>query len=138
MPELKRYRIFISHAWTYNDSYYRLEKMLNGASNFFWENYSVPKDDPLKTKTKKELFQALYNQIKPTNTVIILAGMYVNYREWIEKEINIASEFNKPIIGIIPRGSQKTPQVIRDVSKTIVGWNTQSITDAIRKYAIRS
>ena len=138
MPQLKRYRVFISHAWTYNKSYFRLIDMLNKTPYFHWENYSVPRHDPLQTKTKRELTQALSNQIKPTNIVIILAGMYVNYREWIEKEINIALELKKPIIGIAPRGSQIIPQVIRKVAKIIVGWNTQSITNAIRRYAIRS
>ena len=101
MPLLKRYRIFISHAWTYNTSYYRLVDMLNSVPNFHWENYSVPKHDRLPTRTKRELNQALTNQIKPTNIIIILAGMYVNYREWIEREINIANDFQKPIIGIV-------------------------------------
>ena len=136
MPKLKRYRIFITHAWIHNDSYYRLINMLNSTTNFHYENYSVPEHKPLETRTKRELTQALSNQIRPVNIIIILAGMYVNYREWIDKEINIARELNKPIIGIQPRGSQRTPQIIREVSKTIVGWNTQSIINAIRRYAI--
>ena len=136
MPELKRYRIFISHAWTHNDSYYRLERMLNDAPYFHWINYSVPKHDPLNTKTKSQLTEALNNQISPTNIVIILAGMYVNFREWIEKEIDLSLEFNKPIISIVPRGNQRVPQVITNIAKTIVGWNTQSVVDAIRRYAI--
>ncbi len=136
MPELKRYRIFVSHAWEHNDSYYRLVDMLKAAKNFHWDNYSVPEHKPLGTRTNRELIQALYNQIKPTNIVIILAGMYVNYREWIDREINIASELNKPIIGLTPRGGQRTPQIITNVAKIIVRWNTFSITEAIRKYAI--
>ncbi|KKL10133.1 hypothetical protein LCGC14_2558880 [marine sediment metagenome] len=136
MPLLKRYRIFISHAWTYNASYYRLVEMLDSMPNFHWENYSVPEDAPLPTKTKRELNQALINQIKPTNIIIILAGMYVNYREWIEREINIADDFQKPIIGIVPRGAQVTPLAVSNVARIMVGWNTNSIIDAIRRYAI--
>ncbi|MHA1195167.1 MAG: TIR domain-containing protein [Promethearchaeota archaeon] len=136
MPPLKRYRIFISHAWSYNDSYNRLINMLNNAPYFDWVNYSVPSHDPLDTGTDKELYQALINQIKPTNIVIILAGMYVNYRQWIEKEIEIAQNFNKPMIGIVPRGSQRTPSAVSRVVKEMINWNTQSIVNAIRKYAI--
>ena len=47
MPELKMYDLFLSHAWRYNDDYYKLEKMLKEASLFKWRNYSVPKHDPL-------------------------------------------------------------------------------------------
>jgi len=61
MPKLKKYRIFISHAWTHNTDYYKLVEMLNKASYFDWDNYSVPEHAPKKTRTKKELFQALYN-----------------------------------------------------------------------------
>ncbi len=136
MSPSKTYRIFISHAWKHNESYYNLVEMLDKAQYFNWVNYSVPEHDPLGTKTKKELYDALTNQISPTNVVVILAGMYVPYREWIEKEIEISKNFNKPMIGIIPRGGQKSPTAVSDVVKTMVRWNTQSIVDAIRKYSI--
>lgn len=132
--ELKRSRIFVSHAWEYTDQYRRLENMLDEAPDFEYSNYSVPEHDPLHAKTKKELEEALYNQIRPTNVVIILAGMYVPYREWIQKEIDIAVELGKPIIGVAPWGSQKIPQAVQDVAEEIVSWSTSSIVSAIRKY----
>ena len=136
MPELKTYRIFISHAWKYDTEYYKLEKMLKDAPNFRWQNYSVPQHDPLDTTTKKELGQALHRQISPTHIVVILSGMYVAHREWIQKEIDIASEMGKPIIGIKPRGQERIPQAVQDVAKEMVGWYTSSIVSAIRKHAI--
>jgi len=136
MPELKTYRIFISHAWTYSDEYDRLVDMLNKAPYFYWQNYSVPAYDPLHTKTKRELEQSLYNQIRPTNIVIVLAGMYVPYREWIEKEIDIATEMKKPIIGVVPWGGERIPLRVQNAVNEMVRWNTSSIVDAIRKWAI--
>lgn len=65
MPEGKKYRLFISHAWTYSDDYFRLVDMLNKAKytdiSWDWQNYSVPEHDPLHAKSTKELEQALYN-----------------------------------------------------------------------------
>lgn len=136
MPELKTYRVFISHAWKYDTEYYKLEKMLKDAPNFRWQNYSVPQHDSLDTTTKKELKQALHRQISPTHIVVILSGMYVAHREWIQNEIEIASEMGKPIIGIKPRGQERIPQAVQDVAKEMVGWYTASIVSAIRKYAI--
>jgi len=130
------YNIFISHAWTYNDDYYRLENMLNEAPYFNWRNYSVPKHDSLDTATNAELEDALKRQIRPTNIVIILSGMYVAYRKWIQKEIDIALEMNKPIIGIRPLGQERVPEEIQNAAKEIVGWNTSSIVEAIRRCAI--
>ncbi len=136
MPELKKYRIFISHAWEYNDEYYRIVKMLNEAPNFDWANYSVPEHDPLHNKPKRELIEALRNQIRPTQIVIILAGMYVNYSEWIQEEIDIAQAFEKPIIGVKPWGSERIPLSVQEAAIEMVGWNTSSIVSAIRNYAL--
>ena len=52
MPKLHRYRLFISHAWEYNDDYYRLIGMLNNAPNFIYSNYSVPEHDPVDANNK--------------------------------------------------------------------------------------
>jgi len=136
MPELKSYAVFISHAWTYSTDYYRLEKMLDEAPNFTWRNYSVPKHDALAPVTSIELEAALRRQISPTNVVIILAGMYVPYRKWIQKEIDIALEMKKPVVGIIPWGQERTPQEVQSVAKEMVGWNTSSIVSAIRRHAL--
>jgi len=132
MPELRTYRVFISHAWAYNDEYYRLVNMLDSEPLFHWQNYSVPVHDP----EHGGLMQALYDQIKPVSIVIILGGMYVAYSDWIQREIKMAREMGKPIIGIYPWGSQRIPQAVQDVADEIVGWNTQSIVDAIRRLAI--
>lgn len=134
MSPLKTYRIFISHAWTHNDEYYRVTNMLDDAPRFSWRNYSVPEHDPKHTGSNKQLVQALYNQIKPTHAVIILAGMYVPHSSWIQKEIDIAREMKKPILGIVPWGGQKIPKAVQETANEIVGWNTNSIVSAIRRY----
>lgn len=41
------YNIFISHSWTYSDTYDRLIDLLNSDPGFYYRNYSVPKDDPI-------------------------------------------------------------------------------------------
>lgn len=130
------YSIFISHAWEYNNEYYRLEEMLNGVSGFEWLNYSVPEHDALDTATNRELIEALIDQIRPTNVVIILSGMYTTYRQWIQTEINIAEELNKPILGVIPWGQERIPREVQDVADEMVGWNTSTIIDAIRGLSI--
>lgn len=134
MPPLRRYYGFISHAWTYNDDYYRLESMLKDAPNFDFYNYSVPKHDPLITSSKV-LGDAIENQMRLAQFVLIIAGMYVAYSDWIQFEINYAVRTGKPIIGIRPRGSEVTPTAVSNVS-TMVGWNTLSIVQAIRNNAL--
>jgi hypothetical protein len=62
--------------------------------------------------------------------------MYVAYSDWIQTEIDIALEMGKPILGIVPWGSQRIPQAVQDVAEEIVGWNTDSIVGMIRQIAI--
>lgn len=136
MPRLKTYGIFISHAWTHNDEYYRLADMLKAAPRFSWKNYSVPEHDPKHARTEKQLVQALYNQMKPTHAVIILAGMYIKHSNWIQKEINIAAELEKPIIGLVPWGGQKVPKEVQDAADEMIGWNTNSVVNTIRRHCL--
>lgn len=136
MPELKTYALFISHAWKYNDEYYRLVNLLKEAPLFKWSNYSVPEHDPLGTKTDKELRDALNRQIRPVNAFLLISGMYVLHRDWIQEEIDIAKSYSKPIVGIRPRGAERIPLEVQLASVEMVAWNTNSIVAAVRKHAL--
>lgn len=136
MPQLRFYRLFISHAWIHNDDYYKLVNMLNNANNFEWQNYSVPEHDPLLVKNTRQLDESLIQQIRPTHAVIIISGMYAAYRQWIQREIEIAQEMNKPIIGIKPWSNERIPILVQNASCEMVGWNTDSIVNAIRRHSL--
>ena len=136
MPTLKTYDLFISHAWKYNDEYYRLVNLLNAAPNFRWRNYSVPEHDPAIVNNSRALHEALMRQVRPVNCVLVVSGMYTNHREWIQAEISYAQSLDKPIIGIRPWGHQRVPVDVQDAAHTMVGWNTASIVSAIRQHSI--
>lgn len=133
------YNLFISHSWTYSNEYQDLKGLLDNARNFEYLNFSVPKDDPIHTNgTDKQLYDAIYNKIRLCNCVLILSGVYSTYSKWIDKEIYICKhEFqnNKPIIGISPWGQQRDSAVVTANADIMVGWNTVSITEAIKKYS---
>jgi len=134
MPTLRTYKIFISHAWKYNDDYYRLVKFLNAASNFSWTNLSVPEHDPVADSVK--LTAALNDQMRPANVFLILSGIYVAHSDWINYEINFARRIGRPVIGIRPWGAERLPQAVQNGAVEIVGWNTDSIVSAIRSHAL--
>ena len=136
MPPLKTYRLLISHAWAYNAGYYRLVSLLDNAKNFRWCNYSVPEHDPADASNTSKLETALQDQMRPTQAVLIISGMYAAYSEWIQYEIDLAVGWDKPIIGIRPWGSQRIPTAVSSVAKEMVGWNTSSIVAAIRKHSL--
>jgi hypothetical protein len=135
VPTLRIYQLFISHAWDHNEDYYRLVQFLNAASNFKWANLSVPQHDPIKTLA--ELEYELHAKMRPANVFLVLAGIYVAHSDWIQYEIKFARRIGRPIIGIRPWGAERMPLAVQDAAAEIVGWNIDSIVDAIRRHALR-
>lgn len=136
MPALKTYVGFISHAWKYHEEYMRLEAMLKSAPQFTFRNASVPRTNGIPPPlTPVKLQNALVEQIRISNVVLILSGMYAAHSDWVHTEISIATSYQKPIIGIIPWGQKMIPKVVQDASKEMVHWQTDSIVAAIRKHA---
>lgn len=132
------YNLFISHSWNYSDAYEKLIKLLDEKPYFDYKNHSVPSTKPIVTATgtDKELYAAIKNKIQGTNVVIILAGVYASYSNWIDNEIYIAKKefyLPKPILAIEPWGSEKTSKKVKDNADLIVKWNTNSIVDAIKE-----
>lgn len=128
---MKNYKIFISHSWNYNNDYYTVENWLD--ENITWKNMSVPKHDALECNNNSELKEKLDNRIRLSSGILILSGMYVNHSGWINTEIELALKYDKPIIGIKPRGNERTPTVISE-NANIVNWNSTSVINAIKEY----
>jgi hypothetical protein len=137
---LRTYHVFVSHAWSYDSDYTRLVDMLNSAARFVWKNYSCPQCGPAVDTNSiigySRLVTALENQIRPVQCVVVLSGMYVAHSRWIQKEIDIATGWSKPIIGVVPWGAERTPTAVSSVAKEMVRWNTESIVAAIRKWSL--
>lgn len=133
-PE-KTYKLFISHSWDYEDQYERLKEMLEDVPGFAFLDYSVPREDPLDAQSRAELRQQLESKIKLTSAVVIISGMYASYSDIIEMEIDIANELGKPIIGVKPWGNKQVPRKVREEADVVVGWNAQSIANAVQEHA---
>ena len=135
MPTLKSRSLFISHSWSYGDTYEKLVSLLNAAPNFQYKNYSVPKDDPVHNAPNAEaLYKAIKNQMVFCGVVLIMAGKYATYSKWIQREIQIAKkDYRKPIVAIRPWANEQVSSVVSDAADRLVGWNTSSIVSAIRE-----
>lgn len=62
--------------------------------------------------------------------------MYVAYSEWIDFEIETALRYNKPIIGVRPRGQLRVPDAVSSNADIMVGWTRDGIVSAVRQYAL--
>lgn len=111
-------------------------ELLEDYSRFEFKNYSVPETDEIDAETEDELEDALREQqIKPATVVIVLGGMYVSHSKWIKKEVILAEIESKPILGVQPHGNEQMPNFVEDHADTIVGWDSNSIVEAIRNLA---
>ena len=80
--------------------------------------------------------EKIRDRIALCSCVIILSGMYVAYSEWIDYEIDTAVALRKPIIGVKPWGQERIPTKVQNNSDIMVGWNSASIVQAVRDYAL--
>ena len=128
------YNLFISHSWAYSSTYEQLINLLDSADNFYYKNYSVPKDDPIhNANNDSQLKAAIRNQMQHASCVLILAGVYSTYSKWINIEIELAQEMGKKIIAIEPWAAERTSTIVKNNADKIVKWQTSSIVNAIKE-----
>ena len=137
---MKTYNLLISHSWDYSDAYDRLLHLLRAVPDFDFKDYSIPLDDPIRgVRNANQLREDIKNHIAPCSVVLIIAGVYATYSEWMNIEIDLAQKGfanPKPIIAVRPRGSKRISAPVKKAANEIVRWNTDSIVDAIRELAI--
>lgn len=135
MPILKNRMVFISHAWQYNEHYWKIVEWLDEAQNFSWFNCSVPSHDGLPDKTSAGLRSGMTKQIASSQVLILLGGMYAAHSNWIEYEISEAQKMNRTIIGVSPWGQELIPVIVQNASICpVVGWNSASVIQAVRDF----
>jgi len=135
---MKTYNLFVSHGWDYTNHYKKVIEWLDKAKSegkLNYKNYSDPKEDPIvppgEKVTKKAMKELIEVQINACSIVIVLAGMYVAYSEWIDFEIDTAVRKGKYIIGLEPWGQEKVPTKVSNNADIMVGWNYSSLINAI-------
>lgn len=130
--------VFISHSWSYSEHYETLSKWIFeeqwtvGQASLDLRDFSVPKDDRVHdASNSRELKLAIYNQIARSHVVVIPLGMYANYSDWIQKEIDGAGQYEKPILGVNPWAQQRKSSVVAAAATETVGWNKKSVIGGI-------
>ncbi|MDD7451733.1 MAG: TIR domain-containing protein [Treponema sp.] len=137
MPQLKTYRLFISHSWNYPEAYETMVRFFNEHPLFRWINYSVPKDDPIHNAPNAKLLEeAIRRQMSPVNCVVVFGGVYSTYSKWINIEMKLAKQLGKPVVLVDPWGAKRVSTSAQDVADVEVGWRSTAVVNAIREYSI--
>jgi len=136
---MRTYDIFISHAWAYDERYEGIVRLLDSASGFSWRDYSVPRSAPVVDRNSRigviVLTARLREQIRQSSCFILVAGMFIHHRNWVQREIEIAKNFRKPIIAVRRRGQLRTPLEVESYADQTVNWNSNSLVMAIRNHS---
>lgn len=130
--------VFISHSWAYSSHYDTLAKWIFedswnlGGVPISFGNTSVPRTDPIhNAPNEQSLKAAIYERIGLSNVVVIPTGMYANYSTWIQKEIDGAAHFGRRIVAVNPWAQEKKSSVVISAASELVGWNKQSVINAV-------
>lgn len=122
-------RIFISHSWNHYADHRRLLDGLRGLGHTIYD-HSVPIFDPLKVESAKELLEGLKRQIQGVSVFLLMARPGVERHPWVQAEIKIARELDKPIIAVRPHGKAGV-QMLNSLEAVVsdkVGWNLPAIS----------
>lgn len=129
----QEYDVFVSHSWDHGDDYDKLKDLLDKRGYFNYKDYSVPEDDPIDTDNPEEVWDEMRKKVKNSSVLIVPAGMYVAHSNWIRAEINMAKNTGTPVVAVKPRGNEKIPKKVQEDADKIVGWNKDSIAEAVQE-----
>mgnify|MGYP000633197371 CR=1 FL=1 len=128
--------IFISHRWAYADDYSKLVSKFE-RYGFYHLDYSVPEHDPLDVNRVNQIKVGLREQIRQCNYLLIFSNMAQENSRWCKYEIEVATEYKKPILSVRPYGYEgNEPLFIQeaDTEGGSVGFHAPAI---IRKICDR-
>ena len=131
----KVYKVFISHSWAYVQDLKSLRNLLENRGYFNVTFEEASPDIPINSENAYYIRARLKQKILNSDVVLGVAGIYASHSEWMRWELDKAVENNIPIIGVVPRGKERVSAVVSTRAKEIVRWNTDSIVNAIRRWA---
>lgn len=135
MSQSNPIKLFVSHTFQEHDDYYRVFEYLESVPNFYYTNFSAPDQMP-ESGGKEGIRDALREQIKPAEAVIISSTMYSENLDWVTFQMDVAQAFEKPIVALEPFGTnQEVPEEVAKRADEVVEWNARSLVDAIKRQA---
>ena len=125
--------VFISHIHEDDEG---LAKVKNLVANHGMQmrDSSITSEKPNKAKNPDYIKQEILNpQIEWASTVVVYVSPDTWESEWVNWEIERAHELGKRIVGVWEYGAQdcKIPEALEKYGDAMVGWNGESIVDAI-------
>ena len=130
--------VFISHSWAHYEHYETLADWIFGEPHDFFGtpatfiNCSVPKDDPIHdAPNDSALARAIYAKVAESDVVVIPTGMYANYSDWMDWEIQYAHDLDNPVLAVILRGQKRNSGFAMSNCTDHCGWTKEGVVTKI-------
>ncbi|MDH3747634.1 MAG: hypothetical protein OER97_05465 [Gammaproteobacteria bacterium] len=135
MSERNPIRVFVTHGFKESDDYLRVFEFLESVDRFYYLNVSKPDEAPA-TGGMEAVKDALIQQIKESEAVLLLPSMYDAQPELVNYMMDVADANEKPMIVIRPYGHvTETPPALVDRANEHIEWNAREMADSLRRRA---
>ena len=128
-------RLFVTHVYEPDESYFRVFEYLESQPTFFYANLATP-DKPPRSKEKEAIREDLRRQMADAEVVVVLSTLYLRDPTGIEYQCLYAQSCDKPMVVMQPFGTTDlVPDKLREFAEEVVPWNGREMGDAIRRQA---
>ncbi|MDP9197696.1 MAG: hypothetical protein M3O07_00575 [Pseudomonadota bacterium] len=135
MTENNPIRLFVTHLYAPDESYFRVFEYLESTPNFFYQNLATPEKPP-RSKEKEAIREDLRRQMSDAEVIVLLSSLYGRDAVLIEFQALYAKSCDKPLVVLEPFGMEAPmPAKLREMADEVVAWNGRDMADAIRRQA---
>ena len=132
MPEQIK-NVFISHIHEDDEGIDQI-KNLASKHGMTVRNGSVTSDSPNSAEAENYIkYQILAPRIKWASVLAVYVSPDTKHSWWVDWEIEYAHKQGKRVVGVWAHGAKECelPKALDDYADAVVGWNGESIIDAI-------
>ena len=125
--------VFISHRHEDDDGLKALKQLVK-PHGMECRDYSIRADNPNNAHSEEYIkYQILAPRIQQAGCLVVYVSDRTRHSEWVEWEIDYAQKLGKRIVGVWARGDRncEIPEALDRHGDAVVGWNGESIIDAI-------
>ena len=129
----KTKNVFISHIHK-DDSKLADLKTLVKKQGYEFRDSSITSEKPNRAKDPDYIMNSILKpQIDWAGTMIVLITPDTHKSDWVNKEIEYAQQTDTRIVGVWAEGAKEAdlPENLDKFADAIVGWDSQSIVDAV-------
>ena len=133
MPKEQIKNLFISHIHKDDEGINKIKK-LAGEHGMSVRDASITSDRPNSAEDENYIkYEILAPGIKWAGVLVVYVSPDTKHSRWVDWEIEYAQKQGKQIVGIWAYGEKdcELPKPLEDYADAVVGWNGESIIDAI-------